>query len=337
MMIKSTNQVGQMFVADKSVAIKKLLDREGGKPKGFNLVIDDDVTDFVTKGQILDINVKKADEPSEKMLRKALCIKLNADVNGGAPVAGQDYIIALRFRGDIGEEDAMEKVAMAHCYAGDFTTTITDNAEEAEKDKIKNAKKALYKRLAQSFIDNASCDYTPFYLVTDKTGVEITDVTTITEDGFYLVEQLPYWRLGTFKESLAKIDVMTRPIILDSDEIEDWLDERKFTARPEAMAANVPAILNSHKVADMEYFYKGERGVSAFMNHPYDIQIPVKLKVDPEFADGYDILTLHYFYAGANASNQKSEKDIIIAVKHDVTLTGDITTIDALKTAIEAV
>lgn len=315
MMIKSTNQVGQMFVADKSVKIKAL--GATGAEKGFNLVIDDDVTDFVTKGQILDINVKKADDASEKLLRKALCIKLNADVNGGAPVAGQDYIIALRFRGDIGEEDAMEKVAMAHCYAGD----------DAAK---------LLQKLAQSFIDNASCDYTPFYLVTDATGAEITDVKTITEDGFYLVEQLPYWRLGTFKESLAKIDVMTRPIVLDSDEIEDWLDARKFTARPEAMATNVPAILNSHKVADMEYFYKGERGVSAFMNHPYDIQIPVKLKVDPEFADGYDILTLHYFYAGANASNQKSEKDIIVAVKHGATLTGDATTIDALKTAIEA-
>lgn len=328
MMIKSTNQVGQMFVADKSVEIKAL--GAENAEKGFNLVIDnDDVTDFVTKGQILDVNVKKADEASEKLLRKALCIKLNADVNGGAPVAGEDYIISLRFRGDIGEEDAVEKTAMAHCYASDFV-----GEDDAAKGKA--AAIALYKRLAQSFIDNASCDYTPFYIVTDATGVEITDVKTITEAGFYLVEQLPYWRLGTFKESLAKIDVMARPVMIDSDEIDNWLNELKFTPRPEAMAANVPAILNSHKVADMEYFYKGERGTSAFMNHPYDIQIPVKLKVDPEFADGYDILTLHYYYAGANASNQKSEKDIIIAVKHGASLTGAGTKIDDVKTAIEA-
>ena len=47
----------------------------------------------------------------------------------------------------------------------------------------------------------------------------------------------------------------------------------------------------------------------------YDAQIPVDLKVDANHAAGYDILTIHYAYVGANASNQKSEKDIVLVCK----------------------
>lgn len=315
MMIRSTNQVGQMFVVNKSVAIKKLLDREGGDVKGFNLIVDDeDTTDFVTKGQILDMNVKKATDDSEILNRKYLQVKLNPDVNGGIPVAGQDYVIALKFRGDIGEEDVIEKVAMAHCYASDFV-----GADATAKNKAAVAK--LLQRLAQSFIDNAECDAEPLYVVTTAGYAKLNDVTTVDETGFCIVEAAPYWRLGTFKESLAKIDVMTRPIILDSDEVEDWLYTHKFVKT--AHGDNVPKIVNTHKVADMEYFYKGERGTSAFLNHPYDIQIPVKLKVDQDSTDGYDLITIHYYYTGANASNQKSEKDLILAIENGATFTLD--------------
>ena len=73
--------------------------------------------------------------------------------------------------------------------------------------------------------------------------------------------------------------------------------------------------MNTHRIADMEYFYKGERGVSAGLNAPYDLQIPLDLRVDAGHTAGYDILTIHYAYVGANASNQKSEKDAVLVCK----------------------
>ena len=301
-MVKSTNQVTQFFVVEKSAVLKKIKDPSsandpsGAVVTGYQVVVDDrDTTDVIPAKQVLGVNKVLATAASEKLFRKVLKVKLSANVNGGAPVAGQDYIISLKFRGLIGEEDTIEKVAMAHATASDTAAT-------------------LLQKLAQSFIDNASVEESPLYEVKTTAGVALSDdVSTITEEGFVIVEAKPYWRMGTFIEALAKIDVSTRPIILSGEEEDKWLDSYKFVADKEGTYST--AIMNTHRVADMEYFYKGERGVSAGLNAPYDLQIPLDLRVDANHAAGYDILTIHYAYVGANASNQKSEKDAVLVCK----------------------
>lgn len=301
-MVKSTNQVTQFFVVEKSAVLKKIKDPSGANDPssavvtGYQIVVDDrDTTDVIPAKQVLGVNKVLATAASEKLFRKVLKVKLSANVNGGAPVAGQDYIISLKFRGLIGEEDTIEKVAMAHATASDTAAT-------------------LLQKLAKSFIDNASVEESPLYEVKTTAGVALSDdVSTITEEGFVIVEAKPYWRMGTFIEALAKIDVSTRPIILSGDEEDKWLDSYKFVADKEGTYST--AIMNTHRVADMEYFYKGERGVSAGLNAPYDLQIPLDLRVDANHAAGYDILTIHYAYVGANASNQKSEKDAVLVCK----------------------
>lgn len=297
-MIKSTNQVAQFFVV-KSKA--EVLDIDENK---FKIVIDTDkdVTDTIDERAYMGYTLVLPTADSEKLALKGLLVKLSADVNGGAPVAGQDYIITLRVRGNIGEEDTIEKVAMAHATSTDTAAT-------------------LLQKLAKSLIDNAG-EY-PLYNIYDATGAEkITDVTTITEAGFVVIEATPYWRLGTFAESLAKIDVSTRPITVSGDDVADWLDSYRFVAS----GITLP---NTHRVADMEYFYKGERGVSAYLNAPYDLQLPVKLEIDPDNTTGYALLTIHYAYIGANASNQKSEKDIILAA-------ADSTLLQTVKTKLDS-
>ena len=295
-MVKSTNQVTQFFVVEKTAVLKKIKDPSGTVVTGYQVVVDDrDTTDVIPTKQVLGVNKVLATADSEKLYRKVLKVKLSADVNGGAPVAGQDYIISLKFRGLIGEEDTIEKVAMAHATASDTAAT-------------------LLQKLAKSFIDNASVEESPLYEVKTVAGVALSDdVSTITEEGFVIVEAKPYWRMGTFIEALAKIDVSTRPIILSGEEEDKWLNSYKFVADKEGTYST--AIMNTHRVADMEYFYKGERGVSAGLNAPYDLQIPLDLRVDAGHAAGYDILTIHYAYVGANASNQKSEKDIVLVCK----------------------
>ena len=295
-MVKSTNQVTQFFVVEKTAVLKKIKDPSGTVVTGYQVVVDDrDTTDVIPAKHVLGVNKVLATADSEKLFRKALKVKLSANVNGGAPVAGQDYIISLKFRGHIGEEDTIEKVAMAHATASDTAAT-------------------LLQKLAKSFIDNASVEESPLYEVKTVAGVALSDdVSTITEEGFVIVEAKPYWRMGTFIEALAKIDVSTRPIILSGEEEDKWLDSYKFVADKEGTYST--AIMNTHRVADMEYFYKGERGVSAGLNAPYDLQIPLDLRVDAGHAAGYDILTIHYAYVGANASNQKSEKDAVLVCK----------------------
>ena len=309
-MIKSTNQVTQFFVVENTAVLKEIKDPKGTVVIGYQIVVDGkDTTDVIPTKQVLGVNFASADNASEKMYRKALTVKLSSAVNGGNPVAGQDYILSLKFRGHIGEEDTIEKVAMAHATATDTAAT-------------------LLQKLAKSLMDNASVEVSPLYEIhAVNTKALLTDVSTITAEGFVIVEAKPYWRLGTFQETLAKIDVATRPIIVAGDEEDAWLNSYKFVADTTGTYAD--AILNTHKVADMEYFYKGERGVTAFKNAPYDAQIPVDLKVDANHTAGYDILTIHYAYVGANASNQKSEKDIVLVCKNDAGF------LDTVKTTLE--
>ena len=309
-MIKSTNQVTQFFVVENTAVLKEIKDPKGTVVIGYQIVVDGkDTTDVIPTKQVLGVNFASADNASEKMYRKALTVKLSSAVNGGNPVAGQDYILSLKFRGHIGEEDTIEKVAMAHATATDTAAT-------------------LLQKLAQSLMDNASVEVSPLYEIhAVNTKALLTDVSTITAEGFVIVEAKPYWRLGTFQETLAKIDVATRPIIVAGDEEDAWLNSYKFVADTTGTYAD--AILNTHKVADMEYFYKGERGVTAFKNAPYDAQIPVDLKVDANHTAGYDILTIHYAYVGANASNQKSEKDIVLVCKNAAGF------LDTVKTTLE--
>lgn len=308
-MIKSTNQVTQFFVVEKTAVLKEIKDPKGTAVTGYQIVVDGtDTTDVIPAKQVLGVNFASASGASEKMYRKTLTVKLSSAVNEGNPVAGQDYIISLKFRGHIGEEDTIEKVAMAHATATDTAAT-------------------LLQKLAKSFIDNASVEVSPLYEVMTTDGDLLEDISTITAEGFVIVEAKPYWRLGTFQETLAKIEVATRPIIVAGDEEDAWLNSYKFVADTEGTYTD--AILNTHKVADMEYFYKGERGVTAFKNAPYDAQIPVDLKVDANHTAGYDILTIHYAYVGANASNQKSEKDIVL-----VCHSGE-TKLDTIKSTLE--
>lgn len=292
-MIKSTNQVTQFFVVENSAVLKEIKDPKGTAVTGYQIVVDGkDTTDVIPAKQVLGVNFASAESDSEKMYRKYLEVRLSSAVNEGAPVAGQDYILSLKFRGHIGEEDTIEKVAMAHATATDTAAT-------------------LLQKLAKSLIDNASVEVNPLYEIHGlNSKTLLTDVSSITAEGFAIVEAKPYWRLGTFQETLAKIDVATRPIIVAGDEEDAWLESYKLVADTDDDYTDV--IINTHKVADMEYFYKGERGVTAFKNVPYDAQIPVDLKVDANNNTGYDILTIHYAYVGANASNQKSEKDIVL-------------------------
>jgi hypothetical protein len=131
------------------------------------------------------------------------------------------------------------------------------------------------------------------------------------KEGFYIVEPKPYWSLGRFPETLMNIDVQTAPIMVNNEKETAWLANYKFA--PVSLEGVAP-LVNSRRVADLEYFCKGERGTSnALVGWPDTPDYVAK--VNPNSKNGYSILTVHYAFVGANASNQKSEKDIIFVAE----------------------
>lgn len=305
----STNQVKQLYVlgANSVVTPKVIKTPDGETNKAVVLDIDGERTDIIPLDNVLYMNAVSAG--NQKVLLKGVTVKLNSAVNGGNPVGGQDYILTLTYRGFIGEEDTYHKFAEAHAFTGMTATQ-------------------LLQELAKSLVKNVTVEEQPLYqlfLSDGATPLTADNVTSVTDAGFMIVEPVPYWALGKFPETTMNIALSTRTIVVDGEEVTEWLDAASY----KFVGLEDFALPNTHKIADLEYFCKGERGVSAYLQAPYDVQMPVKLAVDATDENGYDILTIHYAFVGANANNQKSEKDIVIVAPNagDTTVNSKLTTI----------
>lgn len=301
----STNQVMQLFVlgANESAEVKPILALDKETVRGYIVQIKNEKGEVIDTTDIIDakniLSVTEALASNDKLKRKGLLVKLNEgllieDEEGvKRPVSGEDYVMTLTYR-SFGEEDTYAKVVSARAKRGDTQAT-------------------LLQKLAESLILNADVEVTPLYELYLANGTAITanNLNLITDAGFYIVEPKPYWSLGRFAETLMNVEVQTAPIMVDSESEIAWLSEYKF--KPVTIKG-VNAIPNTHKVADLEYFCKGERGTSnALVGWP---DTPDYIaKVNPNSANGYDMLTVHCAFVGANASNQKSEKDIIFVAE----------------------
>lgn len=291
----STNQVMQLFVlgGTDTAEVVAINTPDGKEVRGYIVKIKNSAGDVIDTSDIIDADnilyVTEALASKDKLNRKGLLVKLNTAINGGKPVKGEEYVMTLVYRG-FGEEDTYSKVFTAKATSDDTA--------------------ALLKELAKNMLTNIDVEYTPLYELYTTEGVKITMAnyeSAVTANGFYIVEPVPYWSLGRFAETLMHIDVQTAYITLDGEEEQNWLAEYKF--KPVTLDG-VAAIPNTHKIADLEYFCKGERGTSnALVGWPDTPDYQGKVKTDS--ANGYDMLVIHCAFVGANASNQKSEKDII--------------------------
>lgn len=242
-------------------------------------------------------------------LLKVQAVKLDANINEGNPVAGQEYILRLVLKNYIGMGD--DNVAFKY----GMTTATTDTTATD-----------LYKKLALSLVKNLKDmnNLVNVYLGTADTDVPVTaDTKESTLTDTYtdiIIEQVPQaWELGKMPETVIDFDVQGLPITLEGDEVL-WLDE-------EAKNAETPShyLPNGKNIADLEYFCMGARG-DYYRGMGYPNNIKTDYMVDP--TQEYDTLDIHYSYVGANESVQKSEKDITIAVPTgtDFTVVTDILT-----------
>lgn len=221
---------------------------------------------------------------------KSVTIALDSNVNGGAPVAGQDYILRIAFKQYVGmsDEDQYFKYGMVHAYAG------MDASE-------------FYKVLAVSLAKNFSREVVPLIKIEIKTASATTEVTpttkvadltdTYTEVVITEVEQP--WRLGVMAQTPVYFTVQSVPVTVNGD-------ERYWATLTESTSGSIG---NGKAIADLEYFCMGERG-DMYRQVGWPHNIPTTYLVDP--AKAYCVFDIHYAYVGSNESVQKSEKTITI-------------------------
>ena len=250
---------------------------------------------------IKSISYAKATD-AEKLRRPLSKVKIILDptVNSGNPVAGQDYILKIAFRNylSLSEEDQSTKFGMVHAVTGMNTSSF-------------------YKELILSLVNNFTPEestFLKFYIETGGTSAtaagtlaEVTKATkpsTLTGNytGIVIEEKEQEWILGTYSQRPVNFKVLLGTITSDGDE-RTWNVVNKIPS--------TSFIKNGKTIADMEYFYMGERG-DIYRNIGFPNVIPTKYLVDPTVE--YNTLDIHFSHQDGGEGVQKSEKDITIVV-----------------------
>lgn len=299
----SVNQVRQLYVAT-AFKTHHVLASDAAGSIAVNAVNNDTAkshlyfeykgADNLMRSDLIDtkniLYAKATDATAMAHDLKSVTIALDSNVNGGAPVAGQDYILRIAFKQYVGmsDEDQYFKYGMVHAYAG------MDASE-------------FYKVLAVSLAKNFSREVVPLIKIEIKTASATTEVTpttkvadlTDTYTGVVITEVEQPWRLGVMAQTPVYFTVQSVPVTVNGD-------ERYWATLTESTSGSIG---NGKTIADLEYFCMGERG-DMYRQVGWPHNIPTTYLVDP--AKAYCVFDIHYAYVGSNESVQKSEKTITI-------------------------
>ena len=320
----SVHQVRQLYVANAykenlaalnnagDITVVKTNEGDAMYFQYMGALLDKMRSDLIKVDNITNLTATKAEDIATKL--KGYTLTLDPAVNGGQPVAGQDYILRLAFREFIGmsEADQYFKYGMVHVFSG---LSASD----------------FYKEMALSLAKNISKDTTTLvdiYLYDGSTSTKVEASTkksslTGTYTAIRFVEAVQPWNLGTMPQAVIPFEVQPVNVTVDGDQ--------RIWGKVESYNPQV-SLPEGQLIADLEYFCMGERG-DQYRNMGWPNVIPTKYLVDP--SKKYDVLNIHYFYTGDGISVQKSEKDIQIVVPRPGET--DYTNINALIKAIKAI
>lgn len=250
-------------------------------------VADISRSDLIEVKNIISANATAAKDMEKKL--KNATVTLDASVNGGKPIAGQDYVLRLVFSGYIGispEDSQYWKYGVVHATNGMSASNF-------------------YKKMALSIAKNMSREAVQFIKVflsnTEITSRTKEDNLTGTYTGVTIKEVAPDWIRGTKQEKIVRLTA--EPTTVNDGTSDVVWGTVKYS--------DGDTLKNGKEIADMEYFFAGEKGDQyRLINWPD--YVPTEYLVDP--TQEYDVIDIHYSYVGANESVQKSEKDIKLIV-----------------------
>lgn len=321
----STNQVRQLYVATDvktsghvlasdaagSIAVKNDTAKNHlyFEYKGADNLMRSDLIDIKN---ILYAKATNANNMAHKL--KSVTVTLDTNVNGGAPVVGQDYILRIAFKQYVGmsDEDQYFKYGMVHAYAGmnadkfykvlalslakNFSREVVPLIKIEVHSKATKSKRGFdsngYMVVTPTTKDNGKSDTTnPYY---DGTSAVVADI-----DSIRITEVEQPWRLGVMAQTPVYFTVQPVAVMVNGD-------ERIWATVTEGTNGTIG---NGKKIADLEYFCMGERG-DVYRGIGWPHNIPTTYLVDP--TKTYYVFDVHYAYVGDNEAVQKSEKTITV-------------------------
>lgn len=256
-------------------------------------------SDLIDIKNIMSAKATDADALAHNLAKYKLT--LDKSVNEGNPVAGQDYILKIAFRNYIGlsEEDQYYKFGLVHAVAGmtasDFYKTLVISLV---KNFSKEEEGLLKFYLETGGVDAGTVAGTPTEVNKYSDFSELSDTYT----GIIIEEAPQEWILGVMEQLPVNFTLLPDQIVSNGDE-RIWGTVVKV--------ASTNSIPDGHKIADLEYFFMGERG-DQYRMVGFPNVIRTKYLVNPDIK--YNTIDIHYYYEGNNEGVQKSEKTLTIVV-----------------------
>lgn len=246
------------------------------------LVIRNDESGETERTDLIQLcNIKSATLTKAAKLKMPL-IKATTTLDedaSDAPVAGQVYVLKL-------------VVDNAFCDSPD--SMYSKNV--AVKAKAGETAESLYGRLAAELkkaIGKRDVAYGYFDVTSSAAGIVVTATAAGVTKGF-----TPGIRSA--KPTLFHIECNS--IIINGSEY-CW-GATEYGVSDEKVASG-------YKIAEMEYFYHGERG-DIYRGMGYPNNIATKLSVVP--TEDYDVIDIHYAYTDEGTSSYRSEKQLTLVV-----------------------
>lgn len=331
MAVFSVNQNRQFYYAGAYVTDVNALAKKGDvtvtADKEGNLHINQlgyggiEKSDMIDPAKVTELRLSGPKDTEHKL--KAVNVTLSSEVNGGSPIAGEEYILRVNFRQLYckGDEDIYQK----------YGVVAATKAMEATTDLfwLTMAKSLVtnFKRTFQPLLDvvlvggESNTTVSSIKYVGGKwyvNGTAITPGTTYT--GIQIVEKAltDAYKRGTYSLEHTAFEVIPTTVYDGASEViwgtvEDTVSDT--------------TIGNGYDFADLEYFCMGERG-DQYRLLGWPNTIDTQYFVDPEKT--YYALDLSYFYDGDAEDVQKSPKVITLVSETKATL-------DSIKAKFTAV
>ena len=206
------------------------------------------------------------------------CKEVTVEVTADKVIGGENYIVRVSYPEVFG--------------AGkESWTTKTAMAQLKEGVAVSEIVDAIREQLEVSL---------PEFITVSATGTTLKVTANPDVDGY---------KRGFRPIVMPDFEVSVNTVVEDGEDVQ-WAEI--------TVGKSNDTVSGKFKLADMEYFALGERGDEYRQMGWPAVTYDADYKIDPKAAQEYDVLVVHYAFAGSNDQSHLSEKDLIIAAPKGV-------------------